>query len=157
MKHFLPLIAFLVLSTCPSTFAQDSQPELDEFIYDPIGRRDPFKPWRVFTPRKVAEPSDTSPSKVVEITDPLLKYDLERYTILGIMWDVGNPRALVRDPEGKSHLVYKNSRIGRNEGYVQSVREGELVVIERIEVDGQPKTMTKLLAVRIKEAGAAGQ
>ena len=91
----------------------------DGYAYDPTGKRDPFKPFR-------AAVSDIK--KVV--LEPLQKWDLDRLKVVGILWDVRNPRAMVKDPDGALHIVTKNSKIGRNEGYVAAVREGEVVVIE---------------------------
>lgn len=91
----------------------------DGYAYDPTGKRDPFKPFR-------AAVGDIK--KVV--LEPLQKWDLDRLKVVGILWDVRNPRAMVKDPEGAVYIVTKNSKIGRNEGYVAAVREGEVVVIE---------------------------
>jgi type IV pilus assembly protein PilP len=125
--------------------------EADEFVYDPIGRRDPFKPWRPFSIKKAMNQKGIQPSgsetKVVEITDPLLKHEVEKYSVLAIMWDVAKPRALIKDPEGSSHIVFQGSRLGRNGGSIRSLREGEVVINESVDVNGEIKTTTKILEV----------
>ena len=124
--------------------------EVDEFVYDPVGRRDPFKPWRPFAIKKAMDPKGSQISeeaKLVEITNPLLKHEVERYSVLAIMWDIAKPRALIKDPEGKSHVVFQGSLLGRNGGSIRSLREGEVVITERVDVNGERKATTKILEV----------
>ncbi len=134
-----------------SLFAQTTVSEAEDYVYDPVGRRDPFRPWRPFSIRKAVAPTDPNKEeKVIEITDPLLKHEVERYNVLGIMWDVARPRALLKDPEGKTHMVFIGTRLGRNGGVIQTMREGEVVVAEKVDVNGEMKLTTKLLEVKAK-------
>lgn len=95
----------------------------DNYVYDPNGKRDPFKPFRVIriNPRKEV-PADQ--------LEPLQRWELDRLQIIGILWDVKTPRAMIRDPDGGIFTVTRNSKLGRNEGYISAIREGEIVVIE---------------------------
>ncbi|MBO9666858.1 MAG: pilus assembly protein PilP [Bdellovibrio sp.] len=95
----------------------------DDYVYDPTGKRDPFKPFRVI---RVSSRKEVP----VEQLEPLQRWDLDRLQIVGILWDVGRPRAMIRDPDGTVYTIIKNSKIGRNEGYVSAIREGEIVVVE---------------------------
>lgn len=112
----------------------------DVYPYDPTGKRDPFKPFRAI--RAAGETP-------VEL-EPLQKYDINSLQVVGILWDVRTPRAMIRIPDsGMPKTVYtvtKNSKIGRNEGFVAVIREGEVVVIETIYEDGKtlkvPVSMT---------------
>lgn len=149
----------VILFVSLTTTAQQSDPvedtstaqNMDEFVYDPVGRRDPFKPWRPFAIKKAVDPKAQTTSgaaPVIEITDPLLKYEIEQYSVLAIMWDVARPRALVKDPDGKSHLVFQGSRLGRNGGSIRSLREGEIIINESVDVNGEMKNTTKILEVK---------
>ncbi|HEX7673026.1 MAG TPA: pilus assembly protein PilP [Bdellovibrio sp.] len=107
--------------------SSDSMPR-DEYIYDPTGKRDPFKPFRVI--RTKVEKTETP-------LEPLQRFEIDRLQIVGILWDVKTPRAMVKDPDGAVYTVTKNSKIGRNEGYVAAIREGEIVVVETKYEDGK--------------------
>jgi len=112
----------------------------DVYIYDPTGKRDPFKPYKNFRPTV-----DVNTQKVIAVLEPLQKFEIEKLNIVGILWDVKTPRALLRDPDGAVHTVIRNTKIGRNEGVVAAIREGEIVVIETVYIDGNAKKETKIL------------
>ena len=117
--------------------SQDLIPR-DDYVYDPTGKRDPFKPFRVIrtTGRK-----DTPKEQL----EPLQRWELERLQIVGILWDVGTPRAMIKDPDGTVYTVVKNSKIGRNEGYVSAIREGELVIVEIRYEEDKPVKETRVM------------
>lgn len=115
------------------------QPGPDGYVYDPTGRRDPFRPYRTIRTER------TGPVALIE---PLQTYDLDQLSVVGIMWDIRSPRALVRDSDGNLHTVVKNTKLGRNNGYVATIREGELVVIETLDQDGQAVRRSQVLEVK---------
>jgi type IV pilus assembly protein PilP len=104
--------------------------------YDPGALRDPFKAFRA------ARPLDAGPKAILE---PLQRFDVDRLRVVGILWDVRVPRAMVRDPDGGVHTVIKNSKIGRNEGFVAVIREGEVVVVETLYEDGKVLKDTRVM------------
>ncbi len=123
----------------PEEFAP-SAASAEGYIYDPTGRRDPFKP---FSPEAEQKPTGESP---VISSDPLQMFDLSQYKLIGIVWDVKTPRAMVRDPQGKLFTLKKDVKIGRNNGFVSSIREGAVLVIEPAFADnGQPTAVTRVL------------
>ena len=69
--------------------SSDSMPR-DEYIYDPTGKRDPFKPFRVI--RTKVEKTETP-------LEPLQRFEIDRLHIVGILWDVKTTRAMVKDPD----------------------------------------------------------
>lgn len=105
----------------------------DQYVYDPTGRRDPFRPYRLL--RVANDPSGTKGEQEL-LLEPLQTVEIDQLTILGILWDVRQPRALVQDANGQVHTLVKNTKVGRNNGYVAAIREGEVVVIEAFE-DGE--------------------
>lgn len=105
----------------------------DQYVYDPTGRRDPFRPYRIL---RVGSDQTGDKGGEAVLLEPLQTYDIDQLTILGILWDVRQPRALVQDGDGKVHTLVKHTKIGRNNGYVAAIREGEVVVIEAFE-DGE--------------------
>jgi type IV pilus assembly protein PilP len=123
----------------------------EDYTYDPTGRRDPFKPYRTLQMIQAKPPPSTSASAGASSNEPqiplepLQRWDLERLKVIGILWEVRAPKAMVRDPDGVVYTVMKNSKVGRYSGYVAAIREGEVVVIETLEYDGQSKKETKIL------------
>jgi type IV pilus assembly protein PilP len=102
----------------------------DGYTYDPTGRRDPFTPFGANSgiqqlpgpsvPAALAPPNENS----------LTFFELSQLKVVAVVWDVKDPKAMVMDPKGKLHMVHKDSPIGRNNGFVYAIREGELVVVE---------------------------
>lgn len=102
---------------------------MDAFDYDPRGRRDPF-----------AQPIADKPVEQGVMHGPLLplqKYGVNQLRLVGIIWDVRHPKALIRDPDGQTHVVGTNTKIGPKNGYIAVIREGEMVVVETVEQDGK--------------------
>jgi type IV pilus assembly protein PilP len=102
---------------------------LDPFVYESRGRRDPF-----------AQPIDDRPAAPGLAHGPLLplqQFDLNQIRLVGIIWDVAHPKAMLKDPSGKTHIVGQNTKIGPRNGYIAVIREGEMVVVETIDRDGK--------------------
>lgn len=131
-------------ATAPAPVVNEAPPAAAEYIYDPTGRRDPFKPYRVLVS---GDSASAKKNKKLTQIDPLVRWDIEKYRVVGILWQVRAPKAMIKDPEGSVHTVTKNTKIGRNKGYIASIREGELVVVETIEFEGQSSKETKILAL----------
>jgi type IV pilus assembly protein PilP len=127
-------------ATAVPMVAQGQPSHPDDYFYDPTVKRDPFTASRAVVP--------STGKKQTAALEPLQKYELDRLQIVGILWEVRTPRAMVRDPDGIVHTVVKNTRIGRNEGYVAAIREGEIVVIETRYDDGKPIREPRVLEFR---------
>jgi len=136
----------------------DSPPDLaganpianDVYIYDPTGKRDPFRPEddkEVISDDGGKRRSGPAPLAPREL-EPLEAFDVSQIKVLAIIWDVKNPRALVKDPNGQTHLLKLKSRIGKKNGFVVAIREGEIVVVEYdAEIDQWVKSF-KVLELR---------
>ena len=92
----------------------------EEFTYNPIGKRDPFRSFLAFA-------SDNSIIDNIPRT-PLQRYDIEQYTLTGIISGIDRPRALVEDPTGIGHVMELGDYIGTNWGKVTSI-DGDTVII----------------------------
>lgn len=114
----------------------------EEYKYDPTGKRDPFAIYKTVRPSKVDGP------KSADSAEPLQKWELDRLQVVGILWDVRIPRAMVQDPDGALYTIIKNSKIGRNEGFVAAIREGEIVIVETLYSDGQPARATRVMELK---------
>lgn len=117
------------------------------FRYDPSGKRDPFQSYIKATPAPDARPAVGQAPAGEEAGRPrrdqlfpdtgqgaraesLTNFDLNQLRLVGVLWDVNDPKAMVRTPSGKVYLLRRLTRIGINNGYVAAIREGEVVVIE---------------------------
>ena len=119
----------------------------EEYVYDPTGRRDPFMIHKSFqkdlSPRPSTESATNTKSRnnseASESFDPLIRMDLDQLKVIGIIWEVANPRALIIDGGDKNktvRILTRKTKVGRNNGYVAAIREGEIVIIESFEEEG---------------------
>lgn len=113
-------------------------PLLQKYVYDGSGRRNPFLPYASI---KIAESSQEGP------VFPLQQYDLSELKLRGILWDVKNPKAMFEDPTKEIHLLGKDDRIGRNNGYIAVIREGEVVVVEPKKIRGELVYTTRVIKI----------
>lgn len=104
----------------------------DGYVYDPVGRRDPFRPFR---DAKVG-----IGQLVVKRERPLElleNFDVKSLQVVAIIWGISKPKALIEDPNKIIHTVVKGMRIGKNDGVVAEIREGEVVVVELFDQNGK--------------------
>lgn len=129
------------------TGAQDVQGFLEPFVYDPRGRRDPFKPYGGIMDETLSRGGD---KKGVNLeTKPLQSYDIDQFRLVAVMWDINAPKAMFVDPKDQIHVVGRDERIGRKNGYIASIREGEVVVVEQNRNDDNQVTYsTKVLRIQ---------
>ena len=88
---------------------EESQPV---FSYDPSERRDPFVP--LIETKKPVITSD-------EPLTPLQQVELSQMRLVGVITGKGEPMAMVSAPGGKSYILKKGVKVGRNNGVVIGV------------------------------------
>ncbi len=98
--------------------ARELEVFLEPYIYDAGERRNPFETFEDLTLEKGVPQS------------PLQKYSLSDLKLLGIMWDIKNPKAMFVDPNSTVHVVGRDEGIGLKNGYIAAIREGEVVIVE---------------------------
>lgn len=111
----------------PTAIAPPSAPEAvapapPSYVYNPAGRRDPFEP--LTTVKKPISRQE------VPLT-PLQKFDLSQLRLIGIIIGKGEPRAMVSAPDGKSYILKKGIRVGKNDGAVVGIKADAVLVEER--------------------------
>ena len=89
--------------------------------YSPAGKRDPFRPLALKT--KVR-------SRPRENLTPLERYELGQLKLVGIVWDIKEPRAMVEDGAGLGYIVKIGTPIGTNEGKVRVIKPTEILIEE---------------------------
>ena len=89
------------------------------YSYNPFGKRDPFRSFL-----------DEKGLTVDKAGDPLLNFDLSKFTLSAIIWGIPNPRALVVDGDSKGHVISRGTRIGRNRGQVTRILKDQVLIAE---------------------------
>lgn len=75
-----------------------------------------------------------------DLDDPLRSASLEDYKLAGLVWKTKVPKAIIKDTEGKTHILKTGDYLGDKQGQIIQIREGEVVVLELIEKeDGEGK------------------
>lgn len=83
--------------------------------------RDPFK--GVQETRRQAGPD--------EITHPLQQYSVQQIQLLGIIWGIETPAALVAAPDGKEYIIKAGTPVGTGDGRVVAILQDRVVIVER--------------------------
>ncbi len=118
----------------------DLSPQID-YVYDPTGKKDPFKPYRA--PRLRGDNRPQAP------IDPLANVEVTQLRLVAVIWNTPKPRAVVADSQNRNFILFKNMRVGRNEGVVVDIREGEVVIVEKFD-DGFGNTVREARILDIK-------
>lgn len=113
-----------------------------EYRYEPVGKRDPFRPFR---DSRIGVGQLRAASRTPE---PLEKFDIKSLEVVAIVWGNEKPKALIQDPEKRVHTGLKGQRIGRNEGFIAEIREGEIVVVELFDINGKTVKESVVLPIR---------
>jgi Tfp pilus assembly protein PilP len=96
------------------------------------GSRDPFRPMTLRT--KVV-------SRNRENLSPLERLDIGQLKIVGIVWDIKEPRAMVEDTAGLGYTVKVGTPIGSNDGKVKAIHRNQIIIEESsADIYGQRKS-----------------
>jgi len=83
--------------------------------------RDPFRPMTLRTRIN---------SRPRENLSPLERLDLSQLKVVGIVWDIKEPRAMVEDNTGLGYVVKVGTPMGNNDGTVKAIHRNQIVVEE---------------------------
>jgi type IV pilus assembly protein PilP len=115
------------------------------YHYDPTDKTDPFKS---YVRREVTLKDD-------ETSSPLERFDLSQLIVMGIIWGVDEPRALVKDPTGKGYIVKAGTPIGKNKGRILRIEDNKVVVKETY-LDHLDRATTKEVELELYANGRNG-
>lgn len=85
-------------------------------------RRDPFRPPNLL-------PAGTEKRGPL---GPLERYDIGQLKLVGVVWQLGQPRAMVEDEAGLGFIVEVGTRIGKNGGVVTKVEPNRVMIEEAV-------------------------
>ncbi|MEZ4600218.1 MAG: pilus assembly protein PilP [Syntrophotaleaceae bacterium] len=92
------------------------------YVYNPAGKRDPFE-----TLLMIRKPVDDAN----EPRTPLQEFELGQFRLAGIIVGKDDPVAMVMAPGGKSYILKKGVKIGKNAGTVMDIQKDGVLVEER--------------------------
>jgi type IV pilus assembly protein PilP len=125
---------------------------LEPFIYDETNRRDPFVPYSEYIPPTDGLlPGQLDPGMEEDgrprILAPQQKYELYTFKLVGIVWDVKQPKAMFMSPNQELFILGRDENIGGNNGYIAAIREGEVVVVESSKRRGDVTYKTRVIRI----------
>jgi type IV pilus assembly protein PilP len=112
------------------------------YVYNPIGKRDPFRSPDLDLARSSAVNNSAC-------NEPLCKFDLDQLTLVAVVSGDSNPVAMVQDPQGRGYILHRNTRIGRQGGKVTQILRDSVIVTEYFTApDGKSNANQLTLAIK---------
>ncbi len=109
-----------------------AQEETSPYVYNPAGKRDPFLPLFMMQAKRKKE--------AVAPKTPLQRYELGQLKLVGVIWQMDEPKALVEDSAGLGFVVTQGTLIGSEGGVVKRIEPDRVVVEEEIlDFYGKPR------------------
>jgi type IV pilus assembly protein PilP len=133
----------------PVQVVEKKEPEKkpEEFVYNPAGKPDPFKPF--------IELEQKGRVSSAHLT-PLQKYDISQLKLVAIITGGQGSIALVEDAQGKGYFLRKGTLIGRNDGKVKQILK-DRVVIEEVYQDIFGQTKANEISLFLHRAEEGGE
>jgi Tfp pilus assembly protein PilP len=104
--------------------------------------RDPFRPFHL----------EVHGTEAREPKTPLERYDLGSLTLVAVIWNVSDPKAMVEDDSGLGYTIGIGTPIGRNGGIVRRI-EPDRVIVEEEFVDFYGEKKKKEVVLKLKTEG----
>ncbi|MDF1579434.1 MAG: pilus assembly protein PilP [Desulfuromonadales bacterium] len=115
----------------PVVKEEQEQEVVVKYRYPRMDKRDPFKPLVEIKKKVQQAPVRESAAVPEDELTPLQKVDIERLRLLGIIVGKNAPRAMVDAPDGKSYILKKGTKVGKNNGEVVDIAAEVVLVRER--------------------------
>lgn len=122
----------------------DGSLEFTSFIYSERGRRNPF-----LRPGSLKSKTLTKEEEAIGLEG----YDIAAFKLTAVLWDVKYPKAIVKASDTESYVIEEGSKIGRRNGYVAKIREGEIVIIESNAYSGEDEASDKVYKTQVLKLG----
>jgi type IV pilus assembly protein PilP len=129
----------------PPQAAAPAAPQAPAYVYNPIGKRDPFR-------SPDAEPATQAALASAACTEPLCRFDIDQLTLVAVVSGDANPLAMVQDPAGRGYFVRRNTRVGRQGGKVTQILSDAVVITEYFTTpDGKTTANPITLAIKAEK------
>jgi type IV pilus assembly protein PilP len=117
-------------------------PEPEPSKYVRKVNRDPFRPSSIQT---------RTSNRSRDNLSPLERFELGQLKVVGIVWDIKEPRAMIEDTTGLGYTILIGTPIGASEGKVKAINRNEVVVEESFQdFSGKKKTREVLLKLSME-------
>ncbi|MGH7930031.1 MAG: pilus assembly protein PilP [Candidatus Binatia bacterium] len=110
-----------VTSEAAPALVEEQNEEAQPPAVPALGKRDPFRPFTLNN-----RPSQRRRANL----SPLERYELGQLKLVGVVWDIKQPNAIVEDAAGLGYVVRTGTAIGSNEGKVKTIQPTGLVIEE---------------------------
>lgn len=90
-------------------------------IYNPSGKRDPFKTF---------EGGDVLISSGTVDKAPLERFELNQLDLTAIVWGIARPKVLFQAPDGYSYIAQVGTGVGRNRGKISKITRNRVLINE---------------------------
>lgn len=106
------------------------------YAYNPLGKRDPFR-----SPEELRRAAGAEGAPCKEL---LCQWDLDQLALKAVVTGDANPFAMLEDPQGRGHIVRRNSRVGRQGGKVTQILRSSITITEYFtQPDGKRAAMPR--------------
>ncbi len=125
-------------------FVNPNTLELEEFVYDATGRRDPYLPF------------DFAPKSQLDMSKPPLeRYTLGQLKVTAVLQDSdGGSTAIVEDATGRGYTVRAGTRMGNQNGVIVNIQEDGINVVETtIDFTGAESKNAVFMKLQSKKTG----
>jgi len=157
--RWLALLGACLLAACGSTpapapgaatkgpppkpaVAEQPPPPAPTYVYNPVGKRDPFR-------SPDAEPATQAALASATCNEPLCRFDVDQLTLVAVVSGDANPLAMVQDPAGRGYFIRRNTRVGRLGGKVTQIMSDAVVITEYFTTpDGKTTANPVTLAIK---------
>jgi type IV pilus assembly protein PilP len=113
-------------------------------------KKDPFKP---YASEPVAVPQKERPAVAARIGNllPIQSFDVNKFTVSGIIIGLKENTALVIDPAGRGYVIKEGMMIGNSDGRISRIRSSSVEVVEPYRDDnGHIRKRTIMLTLKKK-------
>jgi type IV pilus assembly protein PilP len=125
--------------------AEAARPVDDNYTYNAVNRRDPFRSY--LDELQVTEEQTGDTSKLTK----LQKLDLDKLRLVTVVVGTATPMAMVEDPDGVGHTIRVGTLVGKHFGQVKYIRRGEVVIQEEFR-DFTQKRVAQLRTLRLDDS-----
>lgn len=94
------------------------------YMYNPLGKRDPFRSYVDELPREGLSESQQA------CTEPLCQWDLDQLALVAVVSGDANPVAMVEDPGRVGHILHRNTKVGKQGGKITQILRDCVIVTE---------------------------
>lgn len=98
-------------------------------------KRDPFRLPKYLidklTYKPPPPPAAVDEQAIDDRVEPIRRWPAKEYLLVGIIWEVKNPKGLVKDLQGRVHVVKLRDRLGNKDGIITAIKEGAITITEK--------------------------